>query len=110
MQDKPILQVKNLTKQYGSGCSICTNASDEALEKNYCPHCRTVYACRDISFDVYQGEILGIVGESGSGKSTMMKCLYFDEAVTSGEGYMSPYQDGMTNIFEQSSQQQRYDP
>ena len=53
------------------------------------------------------GEILGIVGESGSGKSTMMKCLYFDETVTSGEGYMSPYQDGMTNIFEQSSQQQR---
>ncbi len=107
MQDKPILQVKNLTKQYGSGCSICTNANDEVLEKNYCPHCRTVYACRDISFEVYQGEILGIVGESGSGKSTMMKCLYFDETVTSGEGYMSPYQDGMTNIFEQSSQQQR---
>ena len=107
MHDKPILQVKNLTKQYGSGCSICTNASDEALEKNYCPHCRTVYACRDISFEVYPGEILGIVGESGSGKSTMMKCLYFDETVTSGEGYMSPYQDGMTNIFEQSSQQQR---
>ena len=53
MQDKPILQVKNLTKQYGPGCSICTNANDEALEKNYCPHCRTVYACRDISFEVY---------------------------------------------------------
>lgn len=28
---------------------------------------------QDISFDLYQGEILGIVGESGSGKSTLLK-------------------------------------
>ena len=108
MQDKPILQVKNLKKQYGPGCLICTNANDEVLEKNYCPHCQTVYACRDISLDLYKGEILGIVGESGSGKSTLMQCLYFDEPVTSGEGYITPYQDGGANIFKESSQQQRH--
>ena len=55
---------------------------------------------RDISFDLYQGEILGIVGESGSGKSTMMRCLYFDEETTAGEAYIKPYEDGVTNIFE----------
>jgi putative phosphonate transport system ATP-binding protein len=50
--DKPLLQVKNLTKSYGARIG-----------------------CADISFDVYPGEVLGIVGESGSGKSTLLSCL-----------------------------------
>lgn len=106
MQDKPILQVENLSKQYGTGCVHCADAQN--IEKNYCPQCQTVYACRNLSFDLYEGEILGIVGESGSGKSTMMRCLYFDEAVTGGEAYIRTYQDGKKNVFQESSQLQRH--
>ena len=31
--------------------------------------------CRDVGFDPFPGEVLGIVGESGSEKSTLLSCL-----------------------------------
>lgn len=106
MQNEPILKVRHLTKQYGPGCVSCENSETAKLEKNICPVCQTVYACRNISFDLFQGEILGIVGESGSGKSTLMKSLYFDEEVTSGEAFINRY--AYENIFSMSKQQQRF--
>ena len=30
---------------------------------------------KDISFTLYEGEIVGLVGESGSGKTTLCKCI-----------------------------------
>ncbi|MGL5574687.1 MAG: ATP-binding cassette domain-containing protein [Sarcina sp.] len=106
--EKPILEVKNLRKMFGTGCKACVDLKNAKLEKNYCTECGTVYACMDLSFDLYEGEILGIVGESGSGKSTMMQCLFFDKDVSSGEAYMKAYENGEKNIFEESSQRKSY--
>lgn len=108
MHNDAILSVKNLEKQFGPGCSTCHNESTRKLEKNYCPQCGTVYACRNISFNLFPGEILGIVGESGSGKSTLMQCLYFDEAATSGELILNHQEFQEENVLELSSQQKRY--
>ncbi|MHB8125532.1 MAG: ATP-binding cassette domain-containing protein [Desulfitobacteriaceae bacterium] len=107
-EQQPVLSVSNLKKQYGHGCVNCRVSQRDRLLQNYCPVCGTVYACQDITFEVYTGEILGVVGESGSGKSTLMQCLYFDQEVSSGEAYISSYKGGHMNIFAESSQQQRY--
>ncbi|MCR4587961.1 MAG: ABC transporter ATP-binding protein [Lachnospiraceae bacterium] len=36
---------------------------------------KKVHILKDVSFDLYKGEILGLVGESGCGKSTLSKVL-----------------------------------
>lgn len=41
--------------------------------------------CADVSFDLYEGEVLAIVGESGSGKSTLLSVLSTQLAPTRGE-------------------------
>ncbi|WP_222428189.1 amino acid ABC transporter ATP-binding protein [Sporomusa sp. KB1] len=40
---------------------------------------------KDISFDVFQGDVICIIGASGSGKSTMLRCINMLEMPTSGE-------------------------
>jgi peptide/nickel transport system ATP-binding protein len=58
-----VLSVKEVTKTYRTGGGLPWGQR------------RQVDALRGITFDLRQGESLGIVGESGSGKSTLARCI-----------------------------------
>jgi branched-chain amino acid transport system ATP-binding protein len=44
-----------------------------------------IHAVRGVSFDVREGEILGLIGPNGSGKSTLFNCILGQLAPTRGE-------------------------
>ena len=46
-----------------------------------------VHAVQDVSFDIYQGEILGLIGPNGSGKSTCVNLMSSIYKLDSGELY-----------------------
>ena len=103
---RKILEVRNLSKIYGKGCPRCIESTGPDADTNMCPHCGSVVAIHDVSFDLHEGEILGLMGESGSGKSTVVKNLYFDQAPTSGEARFFD-EAGTQDMFHLNAAQQR---
>ncbi|AXY24853.1 peptide ABC transporter ATP-binding protein [Suicoccus acidiformans] len=65
---KKLLEVKHLKQYFGKKAN-------------------PVKAVDDISFDIYEGEVLGLVGESGSGKSTTGRAIIGLNDRTDGEIY-----------------------
>ena len=73
-QQAPILRVKQIEKSYQNPSILGKKQT-------------STQALKDISFDLYSGETLGLVGASGCGKSTLAKVLVFIDPANRGEIY-----------------------
>ncbi|MCA2012293.1 ATP-binding cassette domain-containing protein [Cereibacter sphaeroides] len=71
MSDAPILKVSDLTVRF-------------PIRGPFARKLGAINALDGVSFDLAEGEILGLVGESGCGKSTLGKTLMGIQAPTSG--------------------------
>src|SRR3954451_9421094 len=62
MSDTPLLQLRNISKSFGS-----------------------VQALNGVDFEVNAGEVMALVGDNGAGKSTLIKCIAGTHSADSGQ-------------------------
>ncbi len=80
----PLLSVQGVTKFYGRNIG-----------------------CKDVSFDLYPGEVMGIVGESGSGKSTLLSCMAGHVAPDRGRVIFDTRAEGQKDTVTMSEPERR---
>ena len=75
--NEPLLSLKNVSKEFYGNVML-----------------------QDVSFDLREGEILGLVGENGAGKTTLMKILFGMPVIAETGGFKgSVYLDGQETHF-----------
>jgi len=74
--DAPLLRVEQLTRYYG-----------------------TRVGCRNVSFALWPGEVVGVVGESGSGKTTLLNCISGRLEPNAGRVVYATRHEGEADIY-----------
>ena len=93
-----VIRVENLSKRYRIGgrqasygslreslTAAATGVVNRLRNKQFAPQHETIWALKDVSFEVKQGEVIGIIGRNGAGKSTLLKILSRITKPTAGQ-------------------------
>lgn len=84
--NEPILNVKGLSKLYGSDKKKAIELKNKGLSKDEIyKKTGVTIALWDVTLDVKPGEMFVIIGLSGSGKSTLVRCFNRLNKPTSGQ-------------------------
>ncbi|MDO4460680.1 MAG: amino acid ABC transporter ATP-binding protein [Clostridia bacterium] len=66
MMREAIIKIEHLRKEYKASCPL-----------------------KDVSTEIYDGDIISIIGPSGTGKSTLLRCINGLDKITSGKVYIN---------------------
>jgi lipopolysaccharide transport system ATP-binding protein len=98
MTGSPIVSAKELSKRYRLGSTSVpygrlTESLSDGIHRLFSKRRResepsaptSLWALRNVSFDVKEGEVVGIIGRNGAGKTTLLKILSRITEPTNGE-------------------------
>ena len=97
---KPVIEVSHLSKSYNIGRRASYGSlREEIMQALASPFRRSrlpdqdrdqdsIWALNDVSFEIMEGEVVGIIGRNGAGKSTLLKILSRITEPTAGRAVM----------------------